>query len=76
MNRYRSEDNGNDFDFNETNKFFKINNSYVWLDSSKLECDILLLSNILDKAHVLGYIVNNNRDGNFKVVKAIAIYIE
>lgn len=63
-------------DLSKGNKFFRINNTYVWVDSTKLEADLMFLSNITDRVHVLGYNINNNKIGNFKIAKAIAIYIE
>ncbi|MNI39722.1 hypothetical protein D3C73_939120 [compost metagenome] len=63
-------------DMNTNHKFFKINNTYVWVDANKLDADIIFLSNIVDTIHVLGYNINVNEALGFKVVKAVAMYIE
>lgn len=57
-------------------KFFRINHTYVWLDSDKLKTDVTFLCNILDKVKVVGYQVCNEIMPGYKVIKAIAVYIE
>lgn len=54
--------------------FLKLNNTYIWLNSEKIETDTTFLCNIVDKVNVIGY--EMYRNDNLKVIKAIAIYIE
>lgn len=75
-NRFRENDNDEDIKEDKNNIFFRINHTYVWLDSKKLNTDITFLCNILDKVKVVGYEVCNNIMPGYKVVKAIAVYIE
>ena len=58
------------------NKFFMINNSFVWYDNSKLDGDIDLLSQMSCELNVVGYKMNCAEDENNKILKAIAMYIE
>lgn len=60
----------------EKSKFFRINNSYVWVDSQKLETDITFICNLVDKVHVIGFELNHDIFDNLNVLKAVAIYIE
>lgn len=64
-----------DGNVDDNNEFFKVNDSYIWVDKTKLETDISLLSSIADKMHVIGYNVNENQRLGYKIAKAIAIYI-
>lgn len=58
------------------NIFVKLNDTYIWLDSQKLDSDILTISSIVDNVNVLGYTIRHKPEEGYKVVKAIAIYIE
>lgn len=66
-------------------KFFMINDSFVWYDSSKLQGDITLMQEMCCKIHVVGYKMNctevEEDEREFakpsnNILKAIAMYIE
>ena len=75
-NRFRGNDTEDNIKEDKNNIFFRINHTYVWLDSKKLNTDITFLCNILDKVRVLGYEVCDNIMPGYRVIKAIAVYIE
>ncbi|MEG1705506.1 MAG: hypothetical protein RR290_02895 [Clostridia bacterium] len=62
-----------DRDYPENNKFFYINNKYIWLDNNNLVTDLLFLSSITSEVKVLGFTIN--KINNIEIVKAVAIYI-
>lgn len=59
--------------YSENNKFFYINNKYIWLEEDKLVTDLLFLSNITSEVKVVGFKIN--KINNIEIVKAVAIYI-
>lgn len=58
------------------NNFFMINNSFVWIDNTKLQGDLELLSQMECEVKVIGYMMNCKKSVDNKILKAIAIYIE
>ncbi len=66
----------NENEFGDDCKIFKVNNTYIWYDKSKLVSDINFLSNISSKINVVGYTINKDERSGNKIAKAIAIYIE
>jgi len=66
--------NNRSFD-NEIDKFFMINDSFIWYDKEKLNGDIKILQEMYCKVNVVGYKMNCFESDN-NILKAIAIYIE
>lgn len=72
-------------ELNKKDKFFMINDSFVWYDNTKLQADISLMQEMCCKIHVIGYKMNctdiedekeiENRTTH-NILKAIAMYIE
>lgn len=61
----------------DTDKFFMINESFIWYDNSKLHGDINLLKEMSCKINVVGYKMNCIEDNSKNnILKAIAMYIE
>lgn len=65
----------NNLDF-ENHNMFKINDSYICIDKSMLEINLNLLCYTNCNVTVLGYILNSCFNEKYKVIKAIAIYID
>ncbi len=65
-----------DKDYGESCKIFKVNESYIWYDKSKLVSDIDFLTNISSKVNVIGYTLNKDEQRNKKIMRAIAIFVE
>lgn len=59
-------------------KFFMVNNSFVWYDSTKLQGNINLIQEMSCKICVIGYKMNCKDEQllSNNILKAIAIYIE
>ncbi len=55
--------------------FVKMNDTYIWIDSKKLDVDIEMISNMIEDVSILGYFVRNNIKESYSIVKAIAIFI-
>lgn len=70
---YRGE---NRFEIGDKQEFFMLNNSFVWIDKTKLQGDLKLLSQMGCKVKVIGYLMNCKNTENSKILKAIAIFIE
>lgn len=66
----------NRFEVRDKNDFFMLNNSFVWIDNTKLQGDLKLLSEMGCEVKVIGYMMNCQKCINNKVLKAIAIFIE
>ena len=60
---------------NQTDGFFRINNTCIWYDKKNIQLDILMLSKMNCKVKVVGYVINTCEKENI-VIKALAIYIE
>ncbi|MCX8075055.1 MAG: hypothetical protein N2749_05665 [Clostridia bacterium] len=75
-NRYEFESEDASSNWDTKNKFFKINDTYVWIDPEKLGTDLIFLSNIVDNVNVIGYNINEDKDRGYRIIKAVAIYIE
>lgn len=62
---------------NVNDDFFMINDCFVWIDKSKLNGDLELLSDMSCSINVIGYMMNcKDNEKNIKIIKAIAIFIE
>lgn len=66
--------NNRDFE-SDNDKFFMINDSFIWYDKEKLNGDIKILQEMSCKINVVGYKMNCIENDN-NILKAIAIYIE
>lgn len=60
----------------ENDDFFMINETFVWIDSTKLQGNLRLLSQMGCEIKVIGYMMNCKNSNNGKIIKAIAIFIE
>lgn len=61
---------------NESDDFFMINDSFVWIDKTKLNGNLELLSQMSCKIKVIGYMMNCKEESKNNIIKAIAIFIE
>lgn len=68
LNRIEVKENNDDF--------FMINESFVWIDNTKLQGNLKLLSLMGCEIKVIGYMMNCKNSNNGKILKAIAIFIE
>lgn len=59
----------------DRDKFFMINDSFIWYEKEKLNGDINILQEMACKVNVVGYKMNCLESEN-NILKAIAIYIE
>ena len=64
------------FEFDENNNFFMINNCFIWLDKTKLQGELKLLSQMSCEVKVIGYMMNCQNFKENRILKAIAIFIE
>ncbi len=60
----------------ENDDFFMINDTFVWIDSTKLQGNLRLLSQMGCQIKVIGYMMNCKNSNNGRIIKAIAIFIE
>lgn len=60
----------------DNDDFFMINESFVWIDNTKLQGNLKLLSLMGCEIKVIGYMMNCKNSKNGKILKAIAIFIE
>jgi len=56
--------------------FFMINDTFVWIDNTKLQGNLRLLSQMGCELKVIGYMMNCKNSNSGKIIKAIAIFIE
>ncbi|MDD3303448.1 MAG: hypothetical protein PHP54_00850 [Clostridia bacterium] len=61
---------------NKTDEFFMINDTFVWIDNTKLNGDLSLLCDMSCKIKVIGYRMNCQDAVGNPIIKAIAIFIE
>ena len=53
-----------------------INDCFVWIDKTKLNVNLELLSQMSCKIKVIGYMMNCKEENKNNIIKAIAIFIE
>lgn len=58
------------------NDILRINDSYVFFNKDEVDIDMELICYTECKLNVVGYVLNDNFNNGYKLLKAIAIYIE
>lgn len=64
------------FEIEDSSNFFMLNNTFVWIDNTKLQGDLKILSQMGCEVSVIGYMMNCKEGVSNKILKAIAIFIE
>lgn len=64
------------FEITDKSNFFMINNCFVWIDNTKLQGDLKILSQMGCEVKVIGYMMNCKNSTDYNILKAIAVFIE
>lgn len=58
------------------NKVLKLNNTYILLNKENIDIDMQVLNYASCEVTVIGYLLNDKFNNEYKLLKAVAIYIE